>query len=53
MVDNYMPAYVIDPSMLQLKDYFRKEGVHFDPEQAYGKINPKLPLFLTYVSESW
>ncbi|GJR18698.1 hypothetical protein Tco_0967225 [Tanacetum coccineum] len=34
--DDYMPSYVIDPSNLQLKEYFRKEGIHFDPYQVYA-----------------
>ncbi|GJZ39495.1 hypothetical protein Tco_0586058 [Tanacetum coccineum] len=34
------PKYVIDPSNLHLKEYFRKEGTHFDPVQVYaGKKN--------------
>ncbi|GKA51151.1 transposase, MuDR [Tanacetum coccineum] len=36
MEDDYLPSYVIDPSNLHLKEYFRKEGIHFDP--VYGKI---------------
>nr|GEZ72334.1 transposase, MuDR [Tanacetum cinerariifolium] len=40
MEDDYMPSYIINPSNLQLKESFRKEGIHFDPDQAYaGKNN--------------
>nr|GEW02488.1 hypothetical protein [Tanacetum cinerariifolium] len=40
MEDDYMPKYVIDPSNLHLKEYFRKEGIHFDRVQVYaGKKN--------------
>ncbi|GKA60565.1 RNA-directed DNA polymerase, eukaryota, partial [Tanacetum coccineum] len=40
MEEDFMPLYVIDPSNLKLKDYFRKEGIHFDPVQVYaGKDN--------------
>ncbi|GJV38727.1 transposase, MuDR [Tanacetum coccineum] len=40
MEDDYMPKYVIDPSNLHLKGYFRKKGIHFDPLQVYaGKKN--------------
>nr|GEY73599.1 reverse transcriptase domain-containing protein [Tanacetum cinerariifolium] len=37
--DDYMPSYVNDPSNLQLKEYFRKEGIHFDPNQVYAGKN--------------
>ncbi|GJV15022.1 transposase, MuDR [Tanacetum coccineum] len=37
MEEDYMPLYVIDPSNLKLKDYFRKEGIHFDPVQVYAR----------------
>nr|GFA97369.1 transposase, MuDR [Tanacetum cinerariifolium] len=37
MEDEYMPKYVTDPSNLHLKEYFRKEGTHFDPVQVYAK----------------
>ncbi|GJR93944.1 hypothetical protein Tco_0266118, partial [Tanacetum coccineum] len=40
MEDDYLPSYVIDPSNLQLKEYFRKEGIVFYPVHAYaGKNN--------------
>ncbi|GJU20499.1 mutator type transposase [Tanacetum coccineum] len=40
MEDDYMPKFVNDASNLHLKEYFIKEGIHFDPVQVYaGKNN--------------
>ncbi|GKE49522.1 mutator type transposase [Tanacetum coccineum] len=37
MEGDYLSSYLIDPSNLQLKEYFRKEGIVFDPVNVYAR----------------